>query len=149
MFLSLGLSKLLIGAHNEEKGKTAIADPATIESWPLDLASYDSVVAFAKRVESLERVDYILNAGMCATTFRINESTGHEETIQAKRAVLTRRAYPHFRRLVVGRVQLDLVQPAFACALDKGTGDFTDRILVSKLLSQFYTLELSKEGDDG
>ncbi|KAM3467300.1 hypothetical protein NHJ6243_000331 [Beauveria neobassiana] len=82
MFLSLGLSKLLIGAHNEEKGKTAIADPATIESWPLDLASYDSVVAFAKRVESLERVDYILNAGMCATTFRINESTGHEETIQ-------------------------------------------------------------------
>ncbi|KGQ08451.1 hypothetical protein BBAD15_g6219 [Beauveria bassiana D1-5] len=78
----LGLSKLLIGAHNEEKGKTAIADPATIESWPLDLASYDSIVAFAKRVESLERVDYILNAGMCATTFRINESTGHEETIQ-------------------------------------------------------------------
>ncbi|KAM3541748.1 hypothetical protein ARSEF1564_005306 [Beauveria bassiana] len=129
-----------------------MVQPATIgssiESSPLYLASYDSVVAFAKRVESLERVDYILNAGMCATTFRINESTGHEETIQAKRAVLTRRAYPHFRRLV-GRVQLDLVQPAFACALDKGTGDFTDRILVSKLLSQFYTLELSKEGDDG
>ncbi|KAM3497436.1 hypothetical protein MY10362_009217 [Beauveria mimosiformis] len=69
-FLDLGLSKLLIGARNEEKGEAAIAD----------LASYDSAVAFAKRVESLERVDYmVLNAGMCATTFRINESTGHEE----------------------------------------------------------------------
>ncbi|KAM0668953.1 hypothetical protein ACQRIU_002515 [Beauveria bassiana] len=121
---------------------------SSIESSPLYLASYDSVVAFAKRVESLERVDYILNAGMSTTSRPPCSQLCCYPSQKAKRAVLTRRAYPHFRRLV-GRVQLDLVQPAFACALDKGTGDFTDRILVSKLLSQFYTLQLSKEGDDG
>ncbi|PMB65228.1 hypothetical protein BM221_008584 [Beauveria bassiana] len=159
LFLGLGLTKLLNGTRNEEKGKTAIADLQPLGrplsrlrcTWPRTIPS--SPLPSASRVWSASTIS---STPECAPQRFGSESTGHEETIQlccypsqkAKRAVLTRRAYPHFRRLV-GRVQLDLVQPAFACALDKGTGDFTDRILVSKLLSQFYTLELSKEGDDG
>lgn len=88
-FLNLGLSTLIIGARSEEKATAAIADlkhtcgdQASIQTWSVDLAWYDSVVAFARRAKSLDRMDYVvLNAGMC-TNFRTNKSTGHEETIQ-------------------------------------------------------------------
>ncbi|OAA35230.1 NAD(P)-binding domain protein [Beauveria brongniartii RCEF 3172] len=171
-FLGLGLSKLVIGARNEEKGKAAVADlqksrdgKATIESWPLDLASYDSVVAFAKRVESLQRMDYaVLNAGMCATTFRINESTGHEETIQVNylsSALLAALLLPvaKAKRVVQGGPTRITVTSSdvsswtsfkeksnvpLLAALDKGASDLTDRMMVSKLLCQFYISELSK-----
>ncbi|KAM3426432.1 hypothetical protein NHJ13734_009461 [Beauveria thailandica] len=171
-FLGLGLSRLIIGCRNEEKGKAAVADlqstsggKATIEMWPLDLASYDSVVAFAKRTESLERMDYaVLNAGMCATKFRINESTGHEETIQVNylsSALLTALLLPvaKAKRAAQGGPTRITVTSSDVCswtsfkektsvplfpALDKGASDLTDRMMVSKLLGQFYIAELAK-----
>ncbi|EGX92323.1 short-chain dehydrogenase, putative [Cordyceps militaris CM01] len=171
-FLGLGLRRLIIGARNQEKGKAAVADlqstssgEATIEIWPLDLASYDSVVAFAKRTETLERMDYaVLNAGMCATKFRINESTGHEETIQVNylaSALLTALLLPVAktkRAAQGGPTRITVTSsdvsswtsfkektsvPLFP-ALDKGASDLTDRMMVSKLLGQFYIAELAK-----
>lgn len=81
--LELGVTKLIIGARNREKVKTVVenlgtASPeAVIQSWALDLSSYQSVTAFAKRAEGLERLDFvILNAGICLTKFNLNPNTG-------------------------------------------------------------------------
>ncbi|KAF1735687.1 WW domain-containing oxidoreductase [Beauveria bassiana] len=173
-FLGLGLSRLIIGARNEEKGKAAVADlqrtsgggsKAIIETWPLDLASYDSVVAFAERTKTLERIDYaVLNAGICATKFRINESTGHEETIQVNylsSALLIALLLPVAkakRAAQGGPTRITVTSsdvsswtsfkektsvPLFT-ALDKGASNLTDRMMVSKLLGQFYIAELAK-----
>ncbi|KAJ0383133.1 hypothetical protein COL922a_011107 [Colletotrichum nupharicola] len=50
----------------------------------LDMNSYDSIQAFARRAEShLSRIDIaILNAGIMKMSFSKNPSTGHEETLQ-------------------------------------------------------------------
>lgn len=76
--------------RSPEKGEAAAAKlrlpfpKAVIEVWQLDMCSYDSIQAFARRVEShLSRIDIvILNAGLFGLSFKIVKSTGHEETIQ-------------------------------------------------------------------
>ncbi|CAJ2512841.1 Uu.00g009600.m01.CDS01 [Anthostomella pinea] len=89
--LDLGLSKLIIAVRNEAKGKKASAElsagralkTGAIEVWKLDLSSCDSVLAFAERARTLERLDVVvLNAGLNKLTFSLNPSTGHEESIQ-------------------------------------------------------------------
>lgn len=171
-FLDLGLSKLVIGARSEEKAKAAIADlqktsggKAHIESWPLDLASYDSIVAFAKRAEGLERMDYVvLNAGMCAINFRLNENTGHEETVQTNyisTALLCALLLPvaKAKRTTQGGPTRITFTSSDVCswtsfkertnvplfpAFNKGIANLGDRMMVSKLLGQFYIAELSQ-----
>ncbi|PMD39313.1 putative short-chain dehydrogenase/reductase family protein [Hyaloscypha variabilis F] len=89
-FLSFRLSQLIITARSEEKGKAAVLKlqaeypKATIKMWNLDMCSYDSVPAFAKRVESdLPRLDIvILNAGRSKANFELVPGTGHEEMLQ-------------------------------------------------------------------
>jgi NAD(P)-dependent dehydrogenase (short-subunit alcohol dehydrogenase family) len=74
--LDLGLSRLILAVRNEELGNVAANKlregrklPAdAIQVWSVDMNSYDSVVAFSKRAESLERMDIvILNAGIIAS----------------------------------------------------------------------------------
>lgn len=71
--VALGASKVILGVRNLAAGETAktsivkdtgIAD--TAEVWALDLASYDSVKAFAKKANTeLDRIDAIIeNAGV-------------------------------------------------------------------------------------
>ncbi|KAK7985546.1 NAD(P)-binding protein [Apiospora saccharicola] len=90
--LDLGVSKLIMAVRDEQKGEaaretlTAAKSSASqfIEVWKLDLASYESVVAFARRAESLQpRLDIaILNAGVNRGSFALNPETGHEEDVQ-------------------------------------------------------------------
>lgn len=88
--LALHLSHLIIAVRTPSKGETAAAelrkqDPkASIEVWTLDMASYDSVQAFTRRVDAeLPRLDIvILNAGIASNNFRTVAATGHEEIIQ-------------------------------------------------------------------
>lgn len=88
--LDLGLSHLILAVRDEAKGRAAkealtksVARSVTIEVWKLDLSSYDSVTAFAKRCQSLHRIDFvILNAGVFKVNLEINQSTGHEEVMQ-------------------------------------------------------------------
>ncbi|KAM0350233.1 hypothetical protein ACHAPU_003398 [Fusarium lateritium] len=88
--LSLGLSHLIMGVRSLEKGKAAaqnlnaVAPSARIHVWQLDMESYDSVQAFAKKCESdLSRIDFvILNAGLSSTGFETATATGHEVTVQ-------------------------------------------------------------------
>ncbi|KAL3471260.1 hypothetical protein BJX99DRAFT_250590 [Aspergillus californicus] len=83
------LSHLIITVRDEKKGNAAAATlrkqypTATIEVWLLDMLSYDSIQAFVKRTQDLQRIDFvILNAGVATGSFRLSESTNHEETFQ-------------------------------------------------------------------
>lgn len=69
----LGASKLILAVRNLEAGDKAKKDIETstriksdiIEVWKLDLASYDSVKAFAARAAELPQIDVLLeNAGV-------------------------------------------------------------------------------------
>lgn len=88
-FTRLGAAKVILAVRNTKAGEAAktyieehtFCRPGTVEVWPLDLAKYDSVKAFARRAsEELDRVDVLCeNAGIAAGTKRVEE--GHEATI--------------------------------------------------------------------
>jgi NAD(P)-dependent dehydrogenase (short-subunit alcohol dehydrogenase family) len=88
--LGLKLSRLVLAVRSLDNGKAAAAamrkkySKASIEVWELDMCSYDSVRAFAKRVDAeLSRIDIvILNAGRARLEYHQCESTGHEEDLQ-------------------------------------------------------------------
>lgn len=88
--LSFKLSHLILTVRSVEKGEAAVAglraqySKVNIEYWLLDMSSYDSIQAFARRAESqLSRLDIvILNAGVVELKFKTVPSTGHESTLQ-------------------------------------------------------------------
>ncbi|KAH7194666.1 hypothetical protein DER44DRAFT_677388 [Fusarium oxysporum] len=91
LLLQHKLSHLIIAVRSEEKGSAAAEQlrrtlPSSrpqIDVWKLDMASYSSIEDFARRCETLPRIDFVfLNAGMGGTTFNLNKATGHEETMQ-------------------------------------------------------------------
>lgn len=88
-FLQLGLSRLIVAVRSEKKGEDAAKSlrasfpQANIEVWLVDMVSYDSVRSFAKKCETLDRIDIvILNAGLQSSTYTYIEATGHEQCIQ-------------------------------------------------------------------
>ena len=88
-FLSFNAAHIIIASRSEAKGKAAVSQlkqeypKPTIETWALDMNSYESIHAFVKRVDSLSRLDIaVLNAGLNSPTFNIVPSTGHEELMQ-------------------------------------------------------------------
>ncbi|RVX65852.1 hypothetical protein B0A52_10309 [Exophiala mesophila] len=88
----LNAAKLILAVRTVKKGEAAKesivksvrhrTDGATaIEVWPLDLSSTPSTLAFAERVQSLDRVDVVVeNAGINAIQFE--QAEGFEQTIQ-------------------------------------------------------------------
>ncbi|KAF2655518.1 short-chain dehydrogenase/reductase family protein-like protein [Lophiostoma macrostomum CBS 122681] len=88
-YAALGASKVIIAARNLEKAKKVKADiearvgsKGQLEVWELDLNSYDSIVAFAERANTLEHLDIaILNAGAWRRSF-VSSKHGWEEDIQ-------------------------------------------------------------------
>ncbi|KAL6862003.1 hypothetical protein J3F83DRAFT_746394 [Trichoderma novae-zelandiae] len=90
--LDLGLSRLILAVRSESKGEEAkkrllegrdSSSPPIIEVWKLDLSSYDSIVAFAERAKTLNRLDIAIhNAGLLKKSYEKNKSTGHEEMVQ-------------------------------------------------------------------
>lgn len=88
--LDLKLSRLILAVRSPKKGDAAAAKlhqlhpKANIEVWELDMSFYDSIQAFARRVETkLSRIDIvILNAGLMKLEFTTAKSTGHQETVQ-------------------------------------------------------------------
>jgi NAD(P)-dependent dehydrogenase (short-subunit alcohol dehydrogenase family) len=89
-FLTLHPKRFILAARSQKKGDDAAAllrkeyPSIIIDVWLLDMASYESVTAFAQRCEAeLETLDYaLLNAGAQFIGFAINEGTGHEATTQ-------------------------------------------------------------------
>lgn len=87
-FARLNAAKVILAVRNTQAGedaktdilKTTKRESSAIEVWKLDLSSYDSVKAFAKRAEGLERIDVLLeNAAIAAGKY--NTAEGHELTI--------------------------------------------------------------------
>lgn len=85
----LGAAKVILAVRNTTAGEearqdiisTTKCDSSVVEVWKLDLGSYDSVKAFAKKAESeLDRIDVLLeNAGIATDKYKDVE--GHESTI--------------------------------------------------------------------
>jgi len=159
----------VLAVRNTEKGKAAAAKlssefstkAASIEVWELDMSVYDSVVAFADRVESLERLDtVVLNAGMWSALDRaFNKYTGHEEVIQVNylstcllallllRVARSKRAnQPQPTRITFTSSEAasfakfpERNESPLLPAIDKpGKVDAFDRMCLSKLLGQFF-----------
>ncbi|KAE8154627.1 hypothetical protein BDV25DRAFT_147573 [Aspergillus avenaceus] len=87
--LERGLSHLIVTVRTQEKGDIAARQlmdefpGARVDVSLLDLADYDSIIAFVDRCRGLERLDYaILNAGMQRPNFKRNDRTGHEVILQ-------------------------------------------------------------------
>jgi NAD(P)-dependent dehydrogenase (short-subunit alcohol dehydrogenase family) len=88
--LGLNLSHLILAVRSTEKGETAasklrqLSSKASVDVWQLDMCSYESIQAFAHRVEKeLSRIDIvILNAGIIGMNFSVVKSTGHVEVMQ-------------------------------------------------------------------
>lgn len=77
----LGAEKVILAVRNTSKGETAKQSieestqrSGVVEVWSLDLSSYESVKQFAKRAQSLQRLDLLLeNAGMMQNSFTTTE----------------------------------------------------------------------------
>lgn len=88
--LSYGLSVLIVAVRSAPKGETAASKlrsqfpNADIRVWSLEMESYDSIQAFARRADAeLTRLDIaILNAGMQTAYFSVIPNTGHETLVQ-------------------------------------------------------------------
>ena len=88
--LSLQLSHLILAVRSVKKGEEAVAKlqkefpTAQLSVWELEMASYESVQSFARRVETdLSRLDItILNAGLLHAELTICKSTGHDDVVQ-------------------------------------------------------------------
>lgn len=85
---SHGVSRLILGVRDVTKGTTAKNDiqksnpKCVIEVWPLDLESFDSILSFTNRSQSLERLDIaILNAGVKQLKWTTTPY-GHETNLQ-------------------------------------------------------------------
>jgi NAD(P)-dependent dehydrogenase (short-subunit alcohol dehydrogenase family) len=83
-------SKLILAVRDTAKGENAKAEilkgtgtaGVGLEIWKLDYESYDSIIAFGKRVQALDRLDYaLLNAGLKKYEYSTSE-TGHETQVQ-------------------------------------------------------------------
>lgn len=173
-FLDLGLDRLILAVRSEERGKAAAARlsqcrslrEGAIEVWKLDLDSYDSIVAFADRADALSRLEIaILNVAVLLRKYQVNQSTGHNETIQVNylstallMALLVRVARTK-RANQDGPTRITLTSSDVSAwtsfkekknvpllpAFDKPAGvNLTDRMMVSKLLGQFFLVELAK-----
>ncbi|KAI9714783.1 MAG: hypothetical protein M1820_000072 [Bogoriella megaspora] len=77
-FLKLNASLVILAVRNETKGKKAAEEllastgrnADSVQVWNCDLSSYDSLIAFGKRVQTLKRLDaVVLNAGILTTKF--------------------------------------------------------------------------------
>ncbi|KAK0613917.1 short-chain dehydrogenase [Immersiella caudata] len=92
-FLSLSVSRLILAVRSPEKGERVASQfrsefpSATVDVWPLEMTSYDSIQALARRASaefaSGKRLDIaILNAGIVRANLNIAETTGHCDVIQ-------------------------------------------------------------------
>ncbi|KAI5197491.1 NAD(P)-binding protein [Aureobasidium subglaciale] len=83
----LGADKVILACRNAEKGEAAVKDIeqstkriGVAEVWSLDLSSFESVKEFAKKVDTLPRIDAIIeNAGISTEKFQLFE--GMESTV--------------------------------------------------------------------
>lgn len=169
--LDLGLSHLILAVRDDKRGSVAKDDllnafpSARVEVWPLNLSSYDSVQAFARKCETLSRLDFcILNAGVFKTSLVINQETNHDEVVQVNylsTALLTILMLPVLKAkrqsTTPGKVVIVSSETADWCKFKEQRSDpilpafnvpknfaMEERYYTSKLLEQLFLVELVK-----
>ncbi|KIL84993.1 hypothetical protein FAVG1_11864 [Fusarium avenaceum] len=87
--LALNLSHVILAVRSQSRGDIAANrlqaefPSARIDVFIVDMLSYESIMAFARRCETLQRLDIaILNAGLSQPNYTRAEETGHEVTFQ-------------------------------------------------------------------
>ncbi|TPX09014.1 uncharacterized protein E0L32_001725 [Thyridium curvatum] len=169
--LGLGLARLILACRSPDRGEAAaqkmraLSPEATVEVWPLDMASYDSIRAFAARCEAHPaRIDIaLLNAGVFRMGYHAVPATGHEECLQvnylsqALLAVLLlpimkakRRAHDEPARVTFAGAALALAakfskrgaDPLLRALDEKAGHDAQDAYDSSKLLMHMFLWEL-------
>lgn len=172
--LDLGVSRLILAVRDEAKGHAAASalklnrdlGATTIEVWKLDLDHYDSITAFADRAMTLDRLDIaVLNAGIFLMQNESSPATGHDRIIQVNylsTVLLLSLLLPVAeakRKNQDGPTRITLTSSDVAAwtpfkernavplsrALDSLDGAVPlDRMMVSKLLGQFFLAELAR-----
>lgn len=117
----LGADKVILACRNLEKGEAAVKDIeastkriGVAEVWSLDLSSFESVKEFAKKVDTLPRIDAIVeNAGMSYTILddymQIDIHNRHQHP--GVQSIRRQRVYNHGER----GLDLPLSPSCFAC----------------------------------
>jgi len=88
-FVALGASKVILGVRSIEKGQNAekqiearTGKTGVTEVWQVDMGDYESIKAFAKRVDTLDHLDIaVLNAGVYSAAYE-QSKYGWEWTFQ-------------------------------------------------------------------
>ncbi|KAI0153244.1 hypothetical protein GGR57DRAFT_513063 [Xylariaceae sp. FL1272] len=129
----LGVSKPILAVRSQEKDEAAAKDLATARK---DLSS--------DAIETLTRLDIaVLNEGICPAKRTVNATTGHDQIIQAvrnrqpspTRIILTLSETGAWTSFPVGKETPILEALA---APGKASDNTTDRMVVSKLLGQYF-----------
>lgn len=86
----LGAEKVILAVRTISKGEKAAeniiqtthATRNVLEVWPLDLSDYESIKAFGARLQSLDRLDALIqNAGVLTNRFKLDGKDGLESHI--------------------------------------------------------------------
>lgn len=88
-FARLGAARVILACRDTEKGERAKADiersterSGTVEVWPLDLCSFESVKQFCRRADQLPRLDVVVeNAAVAMVGPQGALAEGYESTI--------------------------------------------------------------------
>lgn len=167
------LLRLVIAVPDVSKGEAALdelfagTDCGSAAVWKLDLSSYDSIIKFVERVQSLRRLDIVT---LNADGYSINPTfspTGFEEDTQVNylsTALLTilllpilkaKSSRPPGRLTIVSSDSAawakfneklaDPLLPAFKAPFSPGQWDMKERYFTSKLLGQLFVSELARQ----
>ena len=173
LLMDFKLSRVIMAVRTpskcEEERKTLLkAHPGcSIDIWPLDMDSFDSVVAFGKRAQGLDRLDIVLlNAGVKKQFWERSKLTGHEAIIQVNhystallsllvlpplRATAARHGKPSRITITSSEVHMwtsfkERTAPRILDELDNEKNwAAPDRYNVSKLLNVLWTRELASK----
>ncbi|KAL8734239.1 MAG: hypothetical protein Q9181_003285 [Wetmoreana brouardii] len=158
-------------AKGEEAKREVLKTNPTcdVQVWPLDMDSFDSVIAFGKRAQELDRLDLVLlNAGVKKQAWEVNKTTGHETTVQVNhlatallsllllpplRQTAARTGKPSRMTLTASEVHMwaqfkEQKAPNIICELDDKTNwGYPERYNLSKLLNVLWARELASKVD--
>ena len=171
-FARLGAAKVILAVRSVEKGEKAREDILAstkcegdvVEVWPLDLGSCESVRAFARRAQGLQRVDALVeNAGVGGSDWKLLD--GSESVLQVNvigtlllalmmlpKLKETAREFKTQPRLEIVSSELYYIakfperkkEDVYAALNDEKTFKKNDRYPVSKLMEILFVRELSK-----
>ena len=165
------VARVIMAVRTLSKGEEAKVDllksypSCHVEVWELDMDSFDSIMAFGKRAQDIDRLDIVLlNAGVKKPEYSQNELTGHETTIQVNhlatallsllllhplRASAANHGKPSRITITSSEVHMwtpfkERSAPNIIEKLDeKSTFSHPDRYNVSKLLNVLWARELA------